>query len=106
MLQNISEVPVLPIRQIQEFLAARTSVLSQSHYWIRRTHLVNINLDSLSIFRDAFNDIYFFIIINRLCIADSILSDEESTDNEENDWASNVACPDDSPWDVITAYEP
>jgi hypothetical protein len=50
-------------------------------------------------------DNIFFASVNRLCVPNSVLSDENGTDDKKKHRTDNVACTNHSPWDVVAAYE-
>lgn len=61
----------------------RISVLStERSHKVGRTYLVHLNFHMLPILRDSLNEV-FLTIVNRLCIANSVLSGENSTDDEQ-----------------------
>lgn len=64
--------------------------------------LVNLDFHTFPIFSDSLDDIFFFIV-NGLCVANSVLSGENSGDDKEKYRTDGEAYADDNPWDVVTA---
>ena len=72
------------------------------YHRVQRTYLVDLDYHTFPIFSDSLDDIFFFIV-NGLCVANSVLSGENSADDKEKYRTDDEACAADSPWDVVTA---
>lgn len=69
-----------------------------------RRHLVDFDLHALPILSDSLDNVFVYVE-NRLCIANSVLSDKNSTDDKEKYRTGDVAHPNHSPWDVVAIHD-
>lgn len=102
-LQNVSEVTILNVREIQEFLQRLfrgvTKGESQTKY-LGNLHFLHCTISSL-----YFNEVIVICMVNRLIITTFVLPGKVPSDNQKRCDTNTMAATDDDPWDVVPLEE-
>lgn len=101
-LQNISEVPVLYISQIQEFLEKKYINIFAHEPKYLPTHLVDLDFLHLAVLAHALNIYIVIRVVDRFVVPTPVLGRKDVSDGEQQAHAAQVADANDDPRDMVS----